>query len=136
VTRRRPGRGGPGGDSDGDDLDGLTPLTAALDDVLRSMRAPSTRQLGGVFQRWSEAVGETVAMHATPVSLEQGRLVVEVDEPGWATQLRYLEAELLRKLAVVAGEGTVTSIELRVARGARGAKRGGPRHRGDRPNAS
>jgi predicted nucleic acid-binding Zn ribbon protein len=135
VTRRRPGRRGAAGDGD-DDLDGLTPLTAALDDVLRSMRAPSTRQIGGVFQRWSEAVGETVATHATPVSLEQGRLVVEVDEPGWATQLRYLEPELLRKLAAVAGEGTVTSIELRVARGAKGAKSTGPRHRGGRPNAS
>ena len=49
-----------------------------------------------------------------PCSLDDGRLVVEVDEPGWATQLRYLEADLLERLAAVAGAGAVRSIEVRV----------------------
>ena len=118
----RPGRAA----DEPDDVDWEPPVsvTEALDDVLRTMRAPSTRQLGGVFQRWADAVGPTVAAHTTPVSLERGRLVVEVDEPGWATQLRYLEQDLLRRIATVAGAGTVTAIELRVARGPRGRRRG------------
>jgi hypothetical protein len=50
------------------------------------------------------------------VLLDDGRLVVEVDEPGWATQLRYLESELLARLAAVAGAGAVRSIDVRVRR--------------------
>jgi len=42
------------------------------------------------------------------------RLVVDVDQPGWATQLRYLETDLLARLAAVAGPGAVRSIEVRV----------------------
>jgi len=40
---------------------------------------------------------------------------VEVDEPGWATQLRYLEREILERLAAVGGSG-VERIEVRVRR--------------------
>ena len=118
----RPGRAA----DEPDEVDWEPPVsvTEALDEVLRTLRAPSTRQLSGVFQRWADAVGPTVAAHTTPVSLERGRLVVEVDEPGWATQLRYLEQDLLRRIAAVAGPGTVTAIDLRVARGPRGRRRG------------
>ena len=49
-----------------------------------------------------------------PVSLDGGRLVVEVDEPGWATQLRYLEATLRERLAAVTGGFHVRSLEVRV----------------------
>jgi len=50
------------------------------------------------------------------VSLDDGRLVIEVDEPGWATQLRYLETTLRERLADVAGGFQVRAIEVRVRR--------------------
>jgi predicted nucleic acid-binding Zn ribbon protein len=123
----------PRGDDDEPVGEPPTELREALDEVLRSLRAPTTRQLGGVFQRWAEAVGPTIAAHATPVSLEQGRLVVEVDEPGWATQLRYLERDVLERLARVAGAGVVRTIELRVRRSSTAP---GRRRRGEPPTAS
>jgi predicted nucleic acid-binding Zn ribbon protein len=43
-------------------------------------------------------------------------LVVGVDDPAWATQLRFLESELLERLAAEFGPGEVTSIEVRVRR--------------------
>jgi hypothetical protein len=41
-------------------------------------------------------------------------LVIAVDEPGWATQLRYLESDLLGRLAGALGEGVVERVEVRV----------------------
>ena len=81
-------------------------LSVALDEVVRGLGpGNSAAALGGVFGRWEEAVGEAVAAHAQPRSLESGRLLVEVDQPGWATQLRYLEHDLVHRLNAVAGPG-------------------------------
>ena len=66
------------------------PISASLDEVVRSLRGPGRREVGGVFGRWEEAVGAQVAAHARPVRLDGGVLVVEVDEPAWATQITLL----------------------------------------------
>ena len=81
-----------------------------------SLRGAGAKATAGVFGRWEDVVGPHVAAHARPALLDDGRLVVEVDEPGWATQLRFLEGELLERLAAVAGAGAVRSIEVRVRR--------------------
>jgi predicted nucleic acid-binding Zn ribbon protein len=86
----------------------------ALDRIVKGLGGPGADALTGVFARWEEAVGERVAGHATPVSFERGCLVVTVDEPGWATELRYLEPQLLQRLEDVAGPGAVQRIEVRV----------------------
>lgn len=90
------------------------PLAEGLDRALRGLGLPASTAVLAVFGRWEDVVGEQVAGHSRPVSLEGGRLVVHVEEPGWATQLRYLEADLLRRLAAVAGEGVVTKVDVRV----------------------
>jgi len=92
------------------------PLSAALDGVLRSLRGGAGRaEVGGVFGRWDDAVGPTVAAHVRPVRLDAGTLLVEVDDPAWATQLRFLDEELRRRLAEVSGVH-VERLEVRVAR--------------------
>ena len=70
-------------------------LRDSVDDVVRSLRGTGARSLAGVFGRWEEAVGPQIAAHARPASLTDGRLVVDVDHPTWATQLRFLESDLL-----------------------------------------
>jgi predicted nucleic acid-binding Zn ribbon protein len=71
--------------------------------------------MGGVFGRWAEAVGDAVAAHVTPVKLDGSTLVVEVDDPAWATQLRFLETTLKQRLLEVAG-ATIDTVEVRVKR--------------------
>jgi predicted nucleic acid-binding Zn ribbon protein len=97
------------------------PLSDSLDALLRALRGGERRTTATVFGRWTELVGEQIAAHARPVKLDGGRLLVEVDEPGWATQLRFLEAELVARLR---GEGqlAVDTLEVRVRRspGSRG----------------
>ena len=99
------------------------PVADGLDHLARRLGAPTASALGAVFAHWEEAVGPTIAAHATPKSLIDGVLVVAVDQPGWATQLRYLSNDLLRKLKEVAGEGVVGRIDIRVDGGPQKAKR-------------
>jgi predicted nucleic acid-binding Zn ribbon protein len=60
--------------------------------------------LGAVFSRWDEIAGPALARHARPLRLTPGELVVAVDEPAWATQVRSLASELLQRVGEVAGE--------------------------------
>lgn len=110
----------------GDDLP--RPLTRALDRWARRIGAPSAGALGTVFGKWEEIVGPTVAAHAHPVALRRGHLVVAVDEPGWATQVRFLSADLLRRLAEELGDGQVTSVDVRV-QGPKMTRENGPERR-------
>jgi len=96
-------------------------LGDSLHQVVRSLRpetgpaAAPAAAMGGVFGRWEEAVGAAVALHVQPVKLDGTTLVVKVDDPGWATQLKFLEGTLKERLLKVAG-ATIDRIEVRVGR--------------------
>lgn len=100
------------------------PISESLSAVIRSLRndSPGTaaephlaRQMGSVFGRWTEAVGEAVAAHVKPLKLDGTKLVVEVDDPAWATQLRFLETTVKQRLHEIAG-ADIETIETRVRR--------------------
>ncbi len=89
------------------------PITRSLDSVMKSLRGTDRIQIGGVFGRWDDAVGESVAAHVRPVRLDQGVLTVEVDDPAWATQVRFLTGTIIDRLAEVGGV-TVDRVDVRV----------------------
>jgi predicted nucleic acid-binding Zn ribbon protein len=92
------------------------PVTDALDGLLRSLRGGAGRaEVGGVFGRWEDVVGAALAAHVRPVRLERRVLLVEVDDPAWATQVRYLSTDLIARLGEVAGVA-VDGIDVRVRR--------------------
>jgi predicted nucleic acid-binding Zn ribbon protein len=104
------------------------PIGDSLNGVVRSLRndtsasvvagqpgGQTASQMGSVFGRWAEAVGDAVAVHVTPLKLDGAKLVVEVDDPAWATQLRFLETTLKQRLLEVAGV-VIDTIEARVRR--------------------
>lgn len=98
------------------------PISSSLDGVMRSLRGPTREVVGGLFGRWDEAVGEQVAQHVKPVKLDDGVLVVEVDDPAWATQVKFLSTMITERLLTVA-DVRVERIDVRVERrGARGAR--------------
>lgn len=82
--------------------------------------------VGGVFGRWAEVVGEAVATHVTPLKADGDVLVVQVDEPAWATQLKFLEEGLLERLATETG-ARFERLDIRV-KGASGRGRRGTRN--------
>ena len=98
------------------------PISRSLDAVMKSLRGTDRIQIGGVFGRWDDAVGETVAAHVRPVRLDDGVLTVEADDAAWATQVKFLTSTIIDRLDAVAGV-RVERVDVRVAR----SPRGGPR---------
>ena len=82
---------------------------------MRSLRGTDRVQLGGLFGRWDEVVGLAVSAHVSPVKLDRGVLLVEADDPAWATQVKFLADTIMTRLDEVAGV-TVDSVEVRVGR--------------------
>ncbi|NND76381.1 MAG: DUF721 domain-containing protein [Ilumatobacter sp.] len=91
------------------------PITTSLDGIMKSLRGTDRIQIGGVFGKWEDAVGTTVAAHVRPVRLDQGVLTVEADDTAWATQVKFLAGTITTRLAEVA-DVTVERIDVRVAR--------------------
>lgn len=92
----------------------LRPLSEALGRALRGLRVADTPSTS-VFTRWREIVGDVVADNAVPKRLEKKRLTVEVSDPAWATQLRFLETTLLATLREALGD-EIDSFDVRVRR--------------------
>lgn len=116
------------GDRPREHRDEPAPIGSSLDRVLRSLRAPAARTVKTVFSEWPAVAGPTVAAHAQPVALRDGELLVEVDDPTWAAQLRWLEPELRARLEELPGKPRVDRIVFRVRAGEQEAARPRRRH--------
>lgn len=92
-----------------------TPIGDSLDVTLRSLKGPSRAVASGVFGRWEELVGPTVAAHVRPVRLDRGVLTVSVDDPVWSTHVQFLTDDLIRRIE--ADTATVVNrVDVRVDR--------------------
>lgn len=86
----------------------------SLGAVARALGGAGAPALVELLQRWPAVVGEQLAAHSRPVSLRSGTLTIAADEPAWGAQLRWLEADLRRRLDEAVGPGTVTRIAVRI----------------------
>ena len=92
------------------------PLADSVDRLVRSLGAPSAQLTQSVFADWDEIVGPAIAPHARPHALRERTLVVAVADPAWATQLRFLEGELIGRITAATGSDEIRAIEVRVRR--------------------
>jgi predicted nucleic acid-binding Zn ribbon protein len=69
--------------------------------------------IGSVFGRWAEIVGPELAAHTRPETFADGELAVTADSTAWATQVRLLAPQLVRRLAAELGDGTVRRVKVR-----------------------
>ena len=106
-ARRRPrasggrgGRGGRPGQVSGSHPDDRDPqlLGAMVDKLVGDQGWELELRVRGVFARWPELVGDEVAAHTHPETFTDGKLVVRTDSTAWATQLKLLTPDLLRRL--------------------------------------
>ena len=93
---------------------GPRPLGGSLEKVAGGLGAPGSAGLGRLFARWTDIVGPAMAAHVRPVRLDAGILVVRVDHPAWATQVRHLTESLLDRVAEVAETERPASLEVRI----------------------
>ncbi len=109
LSRDRKRRRWSGAGPDSRDPQPLGRLTGA---VARSRGWSSHIDEGTVFGSWDRIVGEDIAVHAQPTALTDKILYVKAESTAWATQLRYLQAQILAKIAAAVGDGVVTGLRI------------------------
>jgi predicted nucleic acid-binding Zn ribbon protein len=123
-ARRPPGTGGAGGSSGAVGGSGGSragrgrredpqPLGMAIEGLLDDQGWRTAAAVGSVFGRWEQIVGDTLAAHTRPGGFTEGELLVIADSTAWATQVRLLRAQLIRRLNAELGDGTVTGVRVR-----------------------
>jgi predicted nucleic acid-binding Zn ribbon protein len=100
---------------------GPRPLGSSLNRVSTDLGLGTSVGIGLLFSRWAEIVGPAVAAHVRPVRLDDAALVVTVDHPAWATQVRHLGDDLLDRVAEATGAPRPARLEVRVHRVAGGS---------------
>ena len=73
---------------------------------------PGGKVFGTLLERWTELVGDNLASHIRPAAIDAKTLVIAVEDPAWASQLRWLETDILGRLAEALGDGVVTDIRV------------------------
>ncbi|HVM18882.1 MAG TPA: DUF721 domain-containing protein [Egibacteraceae bacterium] len=94
------------------------PVLGDLVARLTSSRRWSERLRGArIHQCWEEIAGAQLAAHVRPVRLAGGVLVVQAESPAWATQVRYLSAQLQTRANEVLGDGEVQTVKVQAGTG-------------------
>ena len=86
----------------------------ALERVQAELGLPQTDVLRTLSNEWSAVVGTDVAAHARLVAVRDATVSIAVDSPLWATQLRYLEADIVERANALVGTDVVQAIHVRV----------------------
>ncbi len=89
------------------------PLSAAIGGLLDAEGWTLAAATGSVFGRWAQIVGGDLAAHTTPERLADGELTVTADSTAWATQLRLLAGQLVKRLNAELGDGTVLRVKVK-----------------------
>ncbi len=75
---------------------GLKPLQSGLASVLGKERLERLAPIACIRRRWPELVGPVLAQHSEPLDIERDALIIAVDHPAMAQQIRFLQAEIRR----------------------------------------
>lgn len=113
VKRRRRPRiaGSQIGSARPDDRDPQK-LTNTLGRLMRDQGWEVDVAVHGVMARWPTIVGREMAEHCKPESYDDTVLTVRTSSTAWATQLKLLAPDLVRRLNAELGEGTVTRVTV------------------------
>jgi predicted nucleic acid-binding Zn ribbon protein len=109
----------------------------SIRDVLAEGRASGIDlplHAGELWSRWREIVGEDLARHVEPTSLKAGVLRVHADSPTWATEVRYLGPEIVRRANEVIGAAVVRELQSWTGTGPNGRSKRVQRERAQTPD--
>ncbi len=133
VRRRRSGgfqrAALPGESYSGRDPQGLGTVFGRL---LTERGWNSPVAVGSVMARWAELVGPDIAAHCTPEGFHETTVLVRCDSTAWATQLRLISSDLIRRFDQELGAGVVTAMTV-IGPSAPNWKKGGRTVRGRGP---
>jgi predicted nucleic acid-binding Zn ribbon protein len=91
-----------------------TSIGDALARVQAELGLPESDALRTLTDSWPTVVGDDVAAHARLDALRDETISIVVDGTLWATQLRYLEADIVERANALVGSSVVHGIRVRV----------------------
>jgi predicted nucleic acid-binding Zn ribbon protein len=92
-------------------------LASSIDALLSERGLSGMRALGMLTERWVELVGPDAARHCRPVRIQRATLTVEVDHPGWATELTFVSPRLVEQLAELGIGNGIQEVKVLVRHG-------------------
>lgn len=95
-----------------DDRDPL-PIGAGLSRLIEEKGWNTQVNIHLLLGRWGDLVGQANADHSRPESYADGVLTVRTSSTAWATQLRLFAPQLVARLNVELGDGTVTRVVVK-----------------------
>jgi predicted nucleic acid-binding Zn ribbon protein len=87
-------------------------LKHVLEAVLKEHKLTSDIDAYKIFSVWGEIAGPIMANHCRPARLNGAVLYVEVDDPIWLSQLRYMKQDILQKIDRRIKPGTFRDLKL------------------------
>jgi predicted nucleic acid-binding Zn ribbon protein len=103
-VRTRPERGQAPGDP--------TLVSDILDDLVKDREWDSGLAEGNLFATWPQIVGADVAQHTEPISILDGKLLVQCSSTAWATQLTLAQNDILATIRASAPGALVESLRF------------------------
>lgn len=94
---------------EGRDPLGLGSVMDALTSTL-GWNSPLARSV--LLSSWHEIVGQETAEHSSPSGIEDGVLIVNCDSTAWATQLRLMQAQVIKKITVRFPEAGIDAVRF------------------------
>jgi predicted nucleic acid-binding Zn ribbon protein len=80
------------------------------------LAAPKADVVEQVFSDWQRLVGEVIAAHTRPKKIANGVLFIEVDDPAWASEMRWMSEELLERISTMLETVEITEISVQLSR--------------------
>jgi predicted nucleic acid-binding Zn ribbon protein len=74
-------------------------LKSTLGRILRNHNIKDLEEVK-IFSAWSDIAGARMAAHTRPTNINNRILYVEVDDPLWLAQLRYMKQDIMDKINI------------------------------------
>lgn len=87
------------------------PLGLALERLFGHLGAPAVQTVSELGSLWPTIVGPGLAEHSRPAGLVDGVLTVVCDDPAWASQIKWMDAQIKTRI-----DERFPGTELRVVR--------------------
>ena len=73
-------------------------LSESLEKVLKDYNLEKAFKQSQVFELWEEVVGTRIAQNSTPVRMDRGKLVIQVQSPAWRNEIQYYHEQIKREI--------------------------------------
>lgn len=85
---------------------------AQLSKLIREMGWEQELMDAWVFSNWADIVGERNAEHTEPQKIENQTLFVSCDSSAYASQMRYMQRQIIKKIAERMGDDLVRELRF------------------------